>query len=375
MPQGVFWGSPERPNELKNFNAFYLSYHGQEDAIPRVQALSSQIPEELATFVTQVSDWFYVYRRYEKGSDIIFTAPYYRPGLIECSFLFYDQEDRKDMYKQYILNALAMIDSPLDHAYAEMESAEGSYVVQAINKLDASVIGEAIRVLKNTYGIGETVWSGAGNLTLDDISGDTEIISMLSALGQENIRVPIVRTLQILKRFQYKHPDFTNSIDAFNEYEPLINTISSSVYNAHDEAMTELLLRAFLNTSRDAQSRLNLFDAAYDYVKTNDEPNMDPAVKSAIDDLKNSSGKELDTVRTHFYTYLSNVSLEGAVDFVSKLNDATNGGVKKLIGKVATSAISSLYKNGSTTGLKLQSFYKAASSTKALNTFTGVAFY
>ena len=117
QPIETTWNYPEKPSDLIYFESCYLTYQGENNAIPREQALKSQLPAELALFITQKSNWFYNFREFEKNNIIIYTAPYYRPFLMETAFLFHDQNDRKEYYERYILDTIAMKDSPLDHAF------------------------------------------------------------------------------------------------------------------------------------------------------------------------------------------------------------------------------------------------------------------
>ena len=372
QPAEVTWKYPEKPSDLFDFESLYLTYHGESTPIPQEQALKSQMPAELALFITQKSDWFYNYRDFQKDNVIIYTAPYYRPLLIETAFLFHDQEDRKEYYKRYILDSIAMKDSPLDHAFVEMENGQDGFVVQQLNRLDESNLGEAVRTLKKAYGVGNEIWSGARDLGFFDKSDDGELISLLFQLdenqppGKDLLLLPVLR---ILKLFKEKHPSLANSISAIQKYTNILQIISSSAYNIHEEAMAELILRSYLNTNQDAQLRLQIFSESYENAVSDYEPNLDPAIEDSIVELQSSINEELSTVDIHLQTFFSNVSLIGAADFILNLNSATQGGVKKIIGKVAVGAVSSINKNA---GNSFKNAYESAAGAHALTAASAV---
>ena len=372
QPSETVWEYPEKPSDLTQFNSFYLTYHGGVDPIPRDQALKSQLPAELGLFITQNSDWFYDFREFEKDNIIFYTAPYYRPLLMETAFLFHDQDDRKEYYKRYILDSIAMKDSPLDHAFVEMEYEQGSFVVYQLNRLDDSILGDAIRTLKKAYNIGDTAWEGARDLGNFDKSDDGNLISLLFQLDIEQPQgkdLLLLPSLRILKLFKDNHPELIQEITAFQKYTNTIGMIATSAYSIHEEAMAELLLRSYLNTCHDAQLRLNIFRVAYDHAISNYEPNLDPAIGDAINELQASINNELTIVEAHLQTFFSNVSLLSAADFILNLNSATQGGIKKIIGKVAVCTVSSINKNA---GNSFKSAYESASGAKALTAASAV---
>ena len=372
QPIEITWNYPEMPSDLIDFESFYLTYQGEDNAIPREQALKSQLPAELALFITQESDWFYSFREFEKSNVIIYTAPYYRPLLMETAFLFHDQNDRKEYYKRYILDSIAMKDSPLDHAFVEMENNQGSFVVQQLNRMDESLLGDAVRTLKKAYDIGDEVWDGARDLGFFDKTDDGDLIALLFQLDEEQppgkdlLLLPVLR---ILKLFKEKHPDLANTFTAVQKYANTIELIASSAYNIHEEAMAELLLRSYLNTSHDAQMRLEIFNEAYDHAINDYEPNLDPGIEDAINELQTSINDELSIVEIHLQNFFANVSLLSAADFILNLNSATQGGAKKIIGKVAVGAVSSINKNA---GNSFKSAYEGAAGAQALTAVSAV---
>jgi len=109
--------------------------------------------------------------------------------------------------------------------------------------------------------------------------------------------------------------------------------------------MAELLLRNYLNVSTDAQTRLQIFEDAYRYARETYEADLDPAIQHAIISLQESVGREVGGIESHLTTLFSDFTALNVARFLNDLNDATKGGVEKVIGKIATSILSTINKN------------------------------
>ena len=363
----------QRPEDLNNIGSLYLTYAGQTNIIPREEALTSQIPAEIATFITDVSYWSYAFRKYEKDGAVIYTAPYYRWMLMEMVFQNHSRSDRADYYYRYMLDALAMKDSPIDHAYVELSKESHSFVAPALNAIDKGTLGEVLRTLKKAYDLGDEVWDGARDIGVFDGIADSDIKQLLSSMNlSKDKEICFLDALRVLKKFKNRHNAAFQKIESAQKYIGLIEFASENTYGLYEDAMTEVFLRSFLNTSDDAKQRLQILRASYQCAITNYEPKLDPAIGDALTRLENDANQQLGVVEAHLQSFLSNVTFVNAAAFLQDLEDATDGGVHKIIGKAAVTALSVINKNEAS-GLKQvyesQAGEKAIAAADAIITF------
>ena len=350
---------PLQMSFLEQINGLFLKPKSSDYVIPFEEAKGSGLLSGLGEIISpgNLRDDLWATEFFEEeDGNVITSIPNPRPGFLAFHYSLFGPEGRKKRYYRFIRDAIALysIDIPSRMGFEIGETA----VLPHLNHEDSAHLFLSLASIAKSSGISE-LWDvglegleGVRELSELDVSADAELLRLLnelSGLGAGAGREVLAQSLMFFNQIKLRHP---KAIDRLGEVAgwtgriaPLLTFVLDRIEDIELSAAREILLREYMNTSRQAQDRLAVFRNAALFMERRSGNPGDASVLKAIAELDEDMQKELTIVEARLQALCREFTVSNVVQFISHLNTFTDGRIAAIANTYGMKAVSSISKN------------------------------